>query len=602
MVRGRRFPRGVRMSGESFRVDLRGIVDILSHHLYSSPRVYLRELIQNARDAVVARSELDPTAPQEIAVEVEGGGAVLVRDHGIGLTEEEMRSVLATIGASSKRSDFTRVRRQYLGQFGIGLLSCFLIADRIEVRSRSARSADAPTMSWVGSSDGTFTITPAETPLPDAGTEVRVQARADDREWVDPVRVRLLAERFASLLELPISLRTTPRQPPELVSTGTPPWRTSDFEAAEWCRRELGFMPLAVLPVDVPTAGVVGVAFISDSPGRVGNRHGDTVYSHGMFVADDNVQLAPNWAYFVRLAVEGGDLPLTASRESLQDSSAIGEVKAQIGTQLRQGIEHFALRDPVGFDRFMDVHAKGILAMAAGDDDMLDLVIGHVPWETSEGTMTLAQILRISDDVQYAASMTDFTAFAPLLRARKALLVNGSYVYGSEILRKVRERRGHAARVRAFDPHSFLDELPEPRDDDAAARGFESQARIVLDRLGVDLDLREFAPASTPSLFVAAPSEQYRGQPTDADAEADPWADLLSAPASQPTRPRLVMNVSSDAVRSLGQVRDERVRAEAISGLYVIGLLRAGETLDERHGELLSSTLHTLIAAVGSGA
>ncbi|GAB3291521.1 HSP90 family protein [Pseudoclavibacter terrae] len=589
------------MSGESFRVDLRGIVDILSHHLYSSPRVYLRELIQNARDAVVARSEVDSDAPREIAIEVEDGGAVVVRDSGIGLTEEEMRSVLATIGASSKRSDFTRVRRQYLGQFGIGLLSCFLIADRIEVRSRSARSDDAPTLSWVGSSDGTFSITTAQTPLAGAGTEVRVQARADDREWVEPARVHLLAERFASLLELPISLQSGAQPQPEIVSTRTPPWRGSDLEATAWCHRELGFAPLAVLPIDVPTAGVVGVAFISDSPGRVGNRHGDTVYSHGMFVADDNVQLAPNWAYFVRLAVESGDLALTASRESLQDSPAISDVKEQIGTQLRQRIEHFALSDPVGFDRFMDVHAKGILAMAASDDDMLDLVIGHVPWETSEGTMTLAQILRLSDDVQYTASMTDFTAFAPLLRAKRSLLVNGSYVYGSEILRKVRERRGHAARVRAFDPHAFLDSLPEPREGGAEARGFEVHARAVLERLGVDLDLRAFAPASTPSLFVAAPGVDHRSRLADDAAEADPWAGLLSEPEASRARPRLVMNVTSDAVRSLVRVRDERVRADAISGLYVIGLLRAGETLDERHGELLSSTLHTLITAAGGG-
>ena len=153
------------MTGEAFRVDLRGVVDILSHHLYSSPRVYLRELIQNARDAVVARQDLDDPGldgrePRRILVQADAAtGTVTVSDGGIGLTQEEMRDVLATIGASSKTADLTRARRRFLGQFGIGLLSCFLVADRIEVRSRSARTPDAPTLLWIGSANGTWRMT-----------------------------------------------------------------------------------------------------------------------------------------------------------------------------------------------------------------------------------------------------------------------------------------------------------------------------------------------------------------------------------------------------------------------------------------------------------
>lgn len=584
------------MSGESFRVDLRGIVDILSHHLYSSPRVYLRELIQNARDAVVARQSLEPGAPGQISIDVDAGGAVIVRDHGVGLTENEMRTVLATIGASSKRGDLTQLRRQYLGQFGIGLLSCFLIADRIEVRSRSARSADAPTLSWVGDSDGTFTISQAEYPLADAGTEVRVEARADDREWVEPQRVRLLAERFASLLDLPVSLAGG-ADGAEVISLRTPPWGATDAEAEQWCRQELGFSPLAGLPISVGAAGVVGVAFIADTPGRVGNRKGDTIYSRGMFVAENNVQLVPGWAYFVRLALDGGELPLTASRESLQDSLAIAEVRNQIGIQIREGIERFASGNPAGFARFMDVHSKGLLAMAASDTNMLDLVMKHVPWETSEGTMTLERILRVFDRVQYTTSMTEFTAFAPILRAGRTLLVNGAYVYGGEILRQVQERRGLIGGLRLFDATAFLGDLPRPAADDLDVRGFEGHARSVLDRLGLDLDLREFAPASVPSLFVGATGmPEFQATPT----EADPWADFLSEPERAPARSRLVLNVSSSAVRALASLMDDRVRADAVTGLYVIGLLTAGEKLDERHTELLSGTLHTLIAAAAN--
>ncbi|RKW69748.1 HSP90 family protein [Galactobacter caseinivorans] len=596
------------MTDERFLVDLRGLVDILSHHLYSSPRVYLRELIQNARDAVIARHELALDSPEEITIAVdEGSGAVVVRDQGIGLTEEEMRDVLATIGASSKREDFAQTRRKYLGQFGIGLLSCFLIADRIEVRSRSARTADAPTISWVGSADGTFTIRAATEPLAEPGTEVRVQARPDDREWTHPHRVRLLAERFAGLLDLPVVLHRGPELPTEVISQRTLPWQGSAREMEAWSQRELGFRPLAILPIAVPAAGVQGLAFVAGSPGQVGSLRGDTVYSRGMFVTDSSVQLVPTWAYFVRLVIDAGDLPLTASREALQDSATVDAVKEQIGMQIREGIERFAATDPAGFARFLDVHAKGLMAMAVSDDDMLELVSQSVQWETNQGDQTLVQMRRSAESVQYTTSMTDYTAFAPLLAARGTLLVNASYVYGHEIMRRLVERPLRGARLRAFDTGRFVDELSRPLAGDTAAQLLQEQAGPVLRHLGVALDLREFAPVTVPVLYVGAsgnPDFDYLGDGhTDGD---DAWGELLGelvTPAGPvaTSGPRLIVNVGSTSVRALGRITDRALREEAIAGLYVIGRLTAGERLQPEDAVLLNRALQALLTAAGAG-
>ena len=126
---------------EQFRVDLRGLVEVLSHHLYSSERVYLRELVQNARDAVAARVEFGDDIAGLIEIEPAWGtDPLIVRDNGIGLTADDMRTLLSMIGSTSKRDDFAMARRDFLGQFGIGLLSGFLVADSIEVLSRSART------------------------------------------------------------------------------------------------------------------------------------------------------------------------------------------------------------------------------------------------------------------------------------------------------------------------------------------------------------------------------------------------------------------------------------------------------------------------------
>ena len=130
----------------AFRVDLRGMVDLLSRNLYSGPRVYVRELLQNAVDAIAARRALEPGCPGRISIElsrVDGVAALRCADTGIGLTPEQAAGLLSTVGASSKRDELGLARGDYLGQFGIGLLSCFMVSPEIIVTSRSARGSQS---------------------------------------------------------------------------------------------------------------------------------------------------------------------------------------------------------------------------------------------------------------------------------------------------------------------------------------------------------------------------------------------------------------------------------------------------------------------------
>jgi len=130
----------------AFRVDLRGMVDLLSRNLYSGPRVYVRELLQNAVDAIAARRALEPGCPGRISIElsrVDGVAALRCADTGIGLTPEQAAGLLSTVGASSKRDELGLARGDYLGQFGIGLLSCFMVSPEIIVTSRSAQSSQS---------------------------------------------------------------------------------------------------------------------------------------------------------------------------------------------------------------------------------------------------------------------------------------------------------------------------------------------------------------------------------------------------------------------------------------------------------------------------
>ncbi|MEK6235090.1 MAG: ATP-binding protein, partial [Planctomycetales bacterium] len=135
-----------------FQVDLRGIIDLLSNHLYSGPQVYVRELLQNGTDAIRARLQFEPEHQGEMRLEIvepqQGPPTLVFQDNGIGLDEQEAHRFLATIGQSSKRGDLA-IRDDFIGQFGVGLLSCFLVCDEIVVITRSAR-VRGPAIEWRG--------------------------------------------------------------------------------------------------------------------------------------------------------------------------------------------------------------------------------------------------------------------------------------------------------------------------------------------------------------------------------------------------------------------------------------------------------------------
>lgn len=206
----------------TFQVDLRGLVDLLSHHLYSSPKVYLRELLQNAVDAITARRAEEPDAPARVRLFTEDG-RLRVEDSGVGLTEDDVHSLLATIGRSSKRAEGLQdVRSDFLGQFGIGLLACFVVAERIRVVSRSARTPDAPPVEWTARDDGSYTVrTLPHEERPEPGTTVHLVARAGAGEWLTEPRVLALARDFGSLLPYDV------RVGDEAVTDLPAPWNRS---------------------------------------------------------------------------------------------------------------------------------------------------------------------------------------------------------------------------------------------------------------------------------------------------------------------------------------------------------------------------------------
>lgn len=199
---------------DRFQVDLGGMVDLLSRHLYSGPQVYLRELLQNAVDAMTARGQLPEPGQEPMRVRLRTGTApdgqptLSVTDTGIGLTADQARELLATIGRSSKRDSLLgEGRREYIGQFGIGMLAAFMVADEIEVISRSYLPG-SPAIRWKGRADGTFSLDELDPAGHEIGSQVRLVARRDCEHWLAPDMVTQLARDYAGLLPVDLAIAT----------------------------------------------------------------------------------------------------------------------------------------------------------------------------------------------------------------------------------------------------------------------------------------------------------------------------------------------------------------------------------------------------------
>ena len=151
------------MEDYRFKVNLGGMIEILSDHLYSSPDVYIRELLQNAVDAITGLKQWEEQTNQQtadkgsITLEITEKKQLIFSDNGQGLTEEEIHQFLSIIGQSSKRN-LEQLESDYIGRFGIGLLSCFMVTDEITMITKSCKQENAPVLKWCGKPDGTYTI------------------------------------------------------------------------------------------------------------------------------------------------------------------------------------------------------------------------------------------------------------------------------------------------------------------------------------------------------------------------------------------------------------------------------------------------------------
>ncbi len=388
-------------------VDLSGLMSVLSKHLYSTPMVALRELVQNAHDSILRRrlEDADWAAlgqPGRIDLSVDRAANVLrIIDTGAGLTEAEIHQYLATVGVG-----YTRQLRQsghedsgLIGMFGLGFLSAFVLAKRVTVRTTSYQQPDAG-HSYVSSTAEQYVVTAM--PARPVGTEIVLELHDDYAMLTQPARLHEILEHYCALLSEPIFIAGNP----QAINPEPPPWRQQDavpLHPLQQRRRDLEFAarfehhfePICTLPVAPrEDSDATGLLWVQDGAtyGTSDNRN-LSVFLRGMLLDDNARDLLPSWAGFVGGVIESTRMTPTASREDLQRDRHYEATRHALLETLIDGLAQVARQQPEAWRRVLSRHNEGLLGAALCDERLFDLLKDSLRIPTSQGDLPAAELL-----------------------------------------------------------------------------------------------------------------------------------------------------------------------------------------------------------------
>lgn len=348
-----------------FQTEVRQLLDLVIHSLYSNKEVFLRELISNASDAAdklrfsALKNEALYEGDGDLRIRLtfdKDAGTLTVSDNGIGMNRDEVLENLGTIAKSGTKQFFSALTgdqakdSQLIGQFGVGFYSSFIVSDRVVVLTRRAGDAAEHGVRWESNGEGEFTIETVEKAA--RGTDVILHLRDEHRDFLDAWRLRSIVTKFSDHISLPIEMEKQPLPADddgdeadsasqfEMVNKATALWtlaksEISDEEYTEfykhvshdfdeplaWTHNQvegrLEYTSLLYVPKHAPF----------DMWDRH-TRHGVKLYVQRVFIMDDADHLMPTYLRFVKGVIDSNDLPLNISREILQQDKQIDAIRA----------------------------------------------------------------------------------------------------------------------------------------------------------------------------------------------------------------------------------------------------------------------------------
>lgn len=267
---------------------------------------------------------------------------------------------------------------------------------------------------------------------------------------------------------------------------------------------------MGIVPLDSSLLTVRGLGFVLPYTAAPGHRTGDRIYSNGMFVADNVDQLIPEWAFFCRAVIDAGELPLTASRESLQETTSLQLVRERLGNRL---LGELIMVHGLHADVYQDIvrlHATGLRALAVSGIDNRDLPLTTLPFETTLGQRTIDQLLALDQStLPYVVDSDAYEAVRDVAVHAESLVINASGAHEAELLQVINTTEGERFVEMARFEIAHL-ARPEPYVDIDRGSRLVKAADETFGPNSVAVEVAHFAPAHRPVLWWPAATPRAR--------------------------------------------------------------------------------------------
>ncbi len=363
-----------------FQAEVKQLLHLMIHSLYSNREIFLRELVSNASDAndklrfeaLADPALLEGGAELAITIEVDPDKReVCVTDNGIGMSRDEIATHLGTIAHSGtarfleQLSGDQKQDAQLIGQFGVGFYSVFIVAEEVEVTSRRAGLPAEQGVRWVSDGRGEYTVETCT--CAERGTAVRLKLREDAAEFCEPLRVEALVRKYSDHIGFPVRLRKasdTPDAAGEPVNRAKALWTRPRTEIED--REYLEFYRHIAHDSSEPLAWThnrvegkrefTALLYVpATAPFDLWNREaprGVKLYVRRVFITDAAGDFLPLYLRFVRGIVDAADLPLNVSREMLQDDPNVSAIRAALTKRVLDVLERLAKDEPDKYATF----------------------------------------------------------------------------------------------------------------------------------------------------------------------------------------------------------------------------------------------------------
>jgi len=375
-------------------LDFHGLIAILAKNLYNRKDTFIRELIQNAHDACWRRSHLDANfdigqaAIDILSVFSPEPGKIIFRDNGEGMTEQDLIQFLSAIGRSGTKAA-RDLAPETIGQFGIGFLSGFVVASRIEVRTRHFRASPEGGCLWV--SDGNRDYTLAHCRVDKVGTEVTIFLRdASERGHVNDEAVRKAVQQYADMLKVPIYIND-PSHSGGGANLRVMPWERGGLPESEqrlenflYLEKRVPDNVLEVIPVNLQETQ--GLLYITKTR-VIGTAMPRTVrvFLRRMYLCDGAVELLPPWAQFVNGIINTSSLEPNAARDNFMHDEISAALRDALGDCIIAHLERLKTSDPDRLAEILSWHEFGIKAACHYNSDFHDRFAHLLEWRINPG-------------------------------------------------------------------------------------------------------------------------------------------------------------------------------------------------------------------------